>query len=140
MRVADKLRVGVVYGEFHREIAQAMLDAAREQVAAEGGVVAREIGVPGSYETPLAMKHLLSDPGVDLAVLLGYIERGETLHGEVMGHVVHRAVLDLSLEHDKPVGFGVVGPGATLEQAGARKEEYARAAVRAAFRLHRALA
>ena len=30
-------------------------------------------------------------------ITLGYIERGETQHGEVMGHVVHRALVELQL-------------------------------------------
>jgi 6,7-dimethyl-8-ribityllumazine synthase len=133
------LNVAIVYGEFHADLVAAMRAAARDQVGREGGRVAHEVGVPGSYEAPLAIKHLLSDPRVDLVVLLGYIERGETLHGEVMGNVVHRAVLDLSLTYDKPVGFGVIGPGATREQAETRKEDYARAAVTAAFRSRRTL-
>lgn len=133
-------RVAIVYGEFHHEIVSVMVATARATVEAEGGIVAQVVGVPGSYEAPLALKHLLASPTIDLAVLLGYIERGETLHGEVMGNVVHRAVLDLALAHDKPVGFGVIGPGATIEQAETRKEDYARAAVQAAFRLDRTLA
>jgi 6,7-dimethyl-8-ribityllumazine synthase len=67
-------------------------------------------------------------------VVLGFIERGQTQHGEVMGHVVHRALVDLELKHRKPVGIGIIGPGATSEQAEKRKVDYARAAVRAALR------
>ena len=93
------------------------------------------VRVPGSYETPLAAQVLLERSDVDALVVLGYIERGETLHGEVMGHVVHRALLDASLRHRKPVGFGFIGPGALPRQAEKRKDEYARAAVRAAVQM-----
>jgi len=50
------------------------------------------VRVPGAYETPLVAKKLLARKDVDALVVLGFIERGETLHGEVMGHVVHRAL------------------------------------------------
>ena len=56
----------------------------------------------------------------DGLVVLGYIERGETLHGEVMGHVVHTALVQLQLKYRKPVGIGIIGPGATAEQAQAQ--------------------
>jgi 6,7-dimethyl-8-ribityllumazine synthase len=48
-----------------------------------------------------------------------------------MGHVVHAALVQLQLRYRKPAGIGIIGPGATLEQAATRKEPYARAAVRA---------
>ena len=77
---------------------------------------------------------LLGRRDVDAVVVLGFIERGETLHGEVMGHVVHRALVESGLRAKKPVGLGIIGPGATLPQAKVRKEPSARAAVRAVVR------
>ena len=133
------IAAGIVLAEFHADVAEAMLEAASATVVEEGGRVARVIRVPGSYETPLAAKKLLADPSISLVVVLGYIHRGETLHGEVMGHVVHKALIDLELQYGKPVGLGIIGPGATDEQAHARKIDYARAAARAAFRLYRAI-
>ena len=136
---ATPLKVGVVYGEYHHEIAEAMFEAARKTIAEEGGEIARVIRVPGIYEAPLAVKTLLDDPTIAIVVVLGYIERGETLHGEVMGHVVHHALVDLELRYGKPLGLGIIGPGATVEQAEARKVDYAQAAARAAFKLYRAV-
>jgi 6,7-dimethyl-8-ribityllumazine synthase len=95
--------------------------------------VARTERVTGCYEVPLAAKRLIARQDVDALVVLGYIEKGETLHGVVMGHVVHSALMELSLAHDKPIGLGIIGPGATLAQAEERKDGYARAAVRAAL-------
>ncbi len=133
-------RVGIVIGQFHRDIADAMVAAAKEQIAEAGAELVETLWVAGSYETPLAAQSLLREPSIDVVVALGFIEKGETLHGEVMGHVVHRALIDLALKHNKPVGIGIIGPGATAEQAHNRKVEYAKAAVRAALGLHRALA
>ena len=52
-----------------------------------------------------------------------------------MGHVVHAALVELSLAHRTPIGIGIIGPGATEAQALIRKESYAAAAVRAAARM-----
>src|SRR5262249_35061100 len=98
-----------------------------------GAEVAVTARVPGSYELPLVVSTILKSGKVRAVVVLGYIERGETQHGEVMGHVVHGALMRLSIRHGKPIGLGIIGPGATAEQAEARKDAYARSAVRAAL-------
>ena len=128
------VRLAIVAAEFNRPLIDAMVAAAGAEAAALGAEVAHVVRVPGSYEAPLVVDRLLAKAGVHAVVVLGYIERGETLHGEVMGHVTHRAIVDLSLKYGKPVGFGVIGPGATAAQAETRKDSYARAAVRAALR------
>jgi len=53
----------------------------------------------------------------DAIVVLGYIEKGETKNGELMGHVVVKTIKDLELRYNKPIGIGIIGPGATHEQA-----------------------
>jgi len=121
--------------DFNEKLVDAMLRSALDEAKAHGANVTVTARVPGSYETPLAGDALLRRSDVDALVVLGYIERGETLHGEVMGHVVHAALVGASLRHGKPVGFGFIGPGATARDAEKRKDEYARAAVRAVVRM-----
>ena len=132
---ARTARLAILAAEFNREIMDTMLAAARDEARSRGAQIVVEIGVPGSYELPLPIDVVLGRADVDAAVALGYIERGETGHGEVMGHAVHRALLDASLRHRKPIGFGFIGPGALPRQAEKRKDDYARAAVRAAVRM-----
>ena len=68
---------------------------------------------------------------VELAreTVLGIIERGETDHGLVMGQSVTGAVIELQIKHNKPIGLGIIGPGAEPEHVGPRLEPHARAAV-----------
>lgn len=127
-----KPKCAILAAEFARSIVDVMIDEATKAAAGHADMV-KVVRVPGAYETPLLADALLADPGIDLLVVLGFIERGETLHGEVMGHVVHATLIDLQLKHKKPVGIGIIGPGATAEQAEKRKVDYARAAVRAAL-------
>ncbi len=125
--------VAIITAEFNAPLIDAMLRAAVDEAARSGASVACVERVPGCYEVPLVAKRLIARGDVHAVVVLGYIEKGETLHGVVMGHVVHSALMDLSLAHDKPIGLGIIGPGATAEQAEHRKDGYARAAVRAAL-------
>lgn len=124
-------RIAFLVAEFHRSLSDAMLMYAANEAKALGLRVMRTVRVPGAYETPLIAQKLLARRDVDALVVLGFIERGETLHGEVMGHVVHRALVEASLTTGKPVGLGLIGPGATKKQAEVRKKGSARAAVRA---------
>jgi len=139
MRANKKTSVGVaiVAAEFNRALVDVMIASAVDEAKKHGARLVREpMRVPGCYETPLVVSRVIARKDVDVVVVLGYIERGETQHGEVMGHVVHAALVKLAIRHDKPVGIGIIGPGATPAQAEERKESYARAAVRAALRAH----
>lgn len=129
----EDIRIGIVVGEYHKEIADGMVEAAKDAIKEAGASLAKVVGVPGAYEIPLVLKAMMVDSTIDAIVALGFIEKGQTLHGEVMGHVVHKAVVDLELQYGKPVGLSIIGPGATVEQAQARKVEYAKNAVYAAI-------
>jgi len=131
-------KLAMIVAEFNRAIVDVMVTAAEAEAKAANATVHMVVRVPGTYEVPLVLARALTRNDVDAAIVLGYIERGETLHGEVMGHVVHAAIIDLSLQYKKAVGIGIIGPGATLAQAEARKDGYARAAVRAALALRQA--
>ena len=78
-----------------------------------------------------ALKHFLKLDEVDAAVVLGVIEKGETMHGEIMGHSVVNTILSLQLEFMKPIGVGIIGPGVNDTQIEERIVPYARNAVKA---------
>ena len=128
-----KIRVALVVAQFHKEIADGMTHYASDEVEKCGGTLSEIVKIPGCFEMPLAVKRLMAKKSVDALVVLGPIEKGETLHGEVMGHVVLNALMALQLASMKPIGFGIIGPGATVKQAQARMKDAAQGAVRAAL-------
>ena len=129
-----KPNIVIIAGDFHQELANQMIAFAQDEIAENGGQTYKTIVVAGSYEVPLIADLALTSKKVDAVVALGYIEKGETLHGEVMGHVVHKSLVELQVKHKKPIGLGIIGPGATMQQAEARKEGAAKSAVKAVFR------
>ena len=46
-----------------------------------------------------------------------------------MGQAVTRAIIELQIKHNKPVGLGIIGPGAEVHHIEPRLEPHARAAV-----------
>ncbi|MEE2650965.1 MAG: 6,7-dimethyl-8-ribityllumazine synthase [Candidatus Thermoplasmatota archaeon] len=123
------MNLGIVCGAFHREEVEQMLEFARDEADSKNWEVSEVVWVPGSMEAPLALDRLLQYEGIQGAVVLGIIERGETEHGLVMGQSVTRAIIELQIKHNKPIGLGIIGPGAEPEHVGPRLEPHARAAV-----------
>jgi len=123
------VNLGIVCGAFHREEVERMLEFARDEADSKNWEVSEVVWVPGSMEAPLALDRLLQYEGIQGAVVLGIIERGETDHGLVMGQSVTRAIIELQIKHNKPIGLGIIGPGAEPEHVGPRLEPHARAAV-----------
>ncbi len=97
------------------------------------------IWVPGTYEAPLVVEKMLESEAIDAVVVVGYIEKGSTLHGQEMGATCSLVFKQLELEYSKPVGMGIIGPGATAEQAEGRVA-YAGNATRASIRMARFMA
>ncbi|MEX2054904.1 MAG: 6,7-dimethyl-8-ribityllumazine synthase [Candidatus Andersenbacteria bacterium] len=129
-------RIAIIAADFHQDIAEVMIKAAEDTLKSEGARLLPTVRVPGAYEIPLQAELLLAKRKVDALVVVGFIERGETLHGEVMGHVVHANLIDIQRKYRKPIGIGLIGPGATVEQAHVRKEAAARGAAAAVVKAH----
>lgn len=132
----ERVRLGVVIGEFHNKLMDRMLEDARVAAETMGSTIDKVVWVPGTYEAPLVVENMLQDPTLDACVVLGYIEKGSTLHGQEMGATFSIIAKQLELEYGKPVGMGIIGPGATAEQAEERVA-YAGNAVRASVRMAR---
>jgi len=123
--------IAIVCGGFHRREVEHMLACAKDEAAGHGIAVVEVVWVPGSMEVPLALNRLLSRRDIIGAACLGIIEKGETQHGLVMGQAVAKAVIDLQIEYNKPIGLGIIGPGAEPEHIPPRLAPHARAAVSA---------
>ncbi len=98
-----------------------------EHVTEESGMqIAVVSSVPGSGDS-LTEKKLLSQNDLDVLVVLGIIEPGETRCGVIMGQAVTDVLIDLRLDLLKPIGVGVLGPS----QSPGRLRPYVRAATEA---------
>jgi 6,7-dimethyl-8-ribityllumazine synthase len=124
-------KLALIAADFNKTIVNPMIDAVLADAKAKGVTITSVTRLPGCYEVPLIADLVLAQPDCAGLVVIGFIERGETLHGEVMGHVVHGSLMKTSLRHGKPIGLGIIGPGATEAQAELRKVNYARAALSA---------
>ena len=104
--------IAVVCGSFHKSEIERMLEWARDQSKTLGLDIIDVVWVPGAMEVPLAIDRLLADDEIDGVACLGIIEKGQTQHGLAMGQAVIKTIIELQLVHEKPVGLGIIGPGA----------------------------
>lgn len=116
-------KIGLVAAEFNYEVTMLMIERAKAEAEFLGVKIVKEIKVPGVFEIPLAVKRMLEKDDVDAVITIGAVITGETKHDEVVVAQASRKVMDLGLEYDKPVGFGITGPGMTEPQAMDRIEK-----------------
>tara|TARA_X000000368_G_scaffold335279_1_gene272775 strand:+ start:5708 stop:6109 length:402 start_codon:yes stop_codon:yes gene_type:complete len=124
-------KIAIVCGSFHQSEVQRMLEWASNEASKNGLTVEEVVWVPGAMEVPLALDRLLSRDDIGAAACLGIIEKGQTQHGLAMGQAVIKSIVELQIIHEKPVGLGIIGPGAEPEHIEPRLEPHARAAISA---------
>ncbi|MCE4606424.1 MAG: 6,7-dimethyl-8-ribityllumazine synthase [Desulfurococcales archaeon] len=133
----DQPRIGIVVSEFNYDITRIMLEKALSHASFLGAVVEVVYKVPGTYDTPFAVKQILERENVEGVAVIGAVIEGETEHDEVVAHQAARKLLDLGLDYGKPVTLGIIGPGASRTQAVERAEEYSARAVESLVKMIR---
>lgn len=118
-----KYKIGMVAAEFNFDVTSMMIERAKAEADFLGVEIVEEIFVPGVYDMPLAVKHLVEKEEIDAVITLGAVITGETDHDQVIIAQAARKITDLSLESNKPVAFGINGPGMTKLQAMDRIEK-----------------
>jgi 6,7-dimethyl-8-ribityllumazine synthase len=131
----EKIRIGIVVGEFNADITHMMLERAKAHASFLESDVRYVFKVPGAYDVPFAVRQIIQKKDVDAVIALGAVIEGDTQHDEVVAQHAARKMMDLSLEYGKPVSLGISGPGMTRAQGQSRIDEYARRSVESAVKL-----
>lgn len=127
------VRLGLVVAEF-ADVAPEMAASARDAASEQNAEIVEEHWVPGVYDTPLAADRLARREDIDAVAVTGAVVSGDTDHDQVISDAAATRLIDVSLDRDKPVTFGVTGPGMSGDEAAARTDYGARA-VNAAIEL-----
>lgn len=114
--------IGLVVSRFYEGLADEMEESARRRADDRGVDVETTVSVPGVYDTVLATDRLARRDDVDAVAVLGAVITGDTDHDRVITHAVAQRLADVSLDRDTPIGFGVIGPNMSSDEANARIE------------------
>lgn len=117
----SKLKGCIVVSRWNSEITNKLLENAL-QAFKKCKITERNtkiVHVAGSVELPFALHKLALSRKYDFLVALGCIIRGDTPHFDYICKMAQEGVLEVMLEDDIPVGFGVLTVN-NLKQAKAR--------------------
>ncbi len=121
--------------EFNKEVTSRMLSVAQEKANLMKLKITYTCKVPGAFDMPIIVDALLKKKDVDGVVTLGAIIKGQTKHDEVISHSTAKSLTDLSIKYQKPVSFGISGPGMQERHAYARIRPVAERAVEAVVKI-----
>jgi len=100
-------KVAIISSSWHLDICNDLIAGAKRALTqAQVGTVDVQF-VPGSFEIPLAAQYAF-EAGFDAVVALGLVLKGETPHFDYVCQGLTQGVIDVSLKHSKPIGYGVL--------------------------------
>lgn len=67
-----------------------------------------EIDVPGTFELPMAANMVIKQKSPDAVICLGCVIKGQTRHDEYISQAVSKGLMDVAIENNTPVIFGVL--------------------------------
>ncbi|MGI9306160.1 MAG: 6,7-dimethyl-8-ribityllumazine synthase [Gammaproteobacteria bacterium] len=129
------MKIAAVVSDFYPDIAEALLQSCRAELAAQKLALSSVASVPGALEIPFALDAVAKREKPDAMVALGCVIRGETFHFQIVSEISARGILEIQLRAGIPVGSAVLTVE-NMAQARARTGKGADAA-RAAVRLAR---
>lgn len=107
----ESLRIGVLVSEWNHAITDNLKKGAVQTLVKQGVVLENiKIGyVPGSFELPSAAVMMLeADEKLDAVICLGCIIQGETRHFEFIAQAVANGIMQVAIDYNTPVIFGVL--------------------------------
>src|SRR5881227_656052 len=133
-------RILVVEARYYEDIADMLLRGAR-RVFKEAGATFDLVTVPGALEIPAAIMIALHGSEArgepyEGVVALGCVIRGETSHYDIVAGESARAIMDISIARDMPMGNGILTVDTDAQaRARATGEDKGGGAARAALAL-----
>jgi len=127
--------IALVVSDFNEKITSKMEKKAEKIARSLHIKIIKKIHVPGTFEIPFAANKLFKNKKVHAIVALGAVIQGDTDHDLIIVNNVSQKLMELSLQYNKPLGFGIMGPRVTRQQAEKRALQYSKRAVRAALEM-----
>ena len=113
----------IIIANYYEDIAKGLLDSALKLIPKSNFI--KIIKVPGVFEIPVTISKNIKK--YDAFLALGCVIKGETPHFDFISQASTNAIMDLSINNQKPIGNGIV-TCLNMRQAKARKKKGAEAA------------
>ena len=97
--------IAVIISEFNREIVNGLLDGCKKSLKGHDLDI---IKVPGAFELPSTAQQCVDSNKYLAVITLGCVIKGETDHYDYICSAVSNGIMDVSIESNIPVLFGVL--------------------------------
>ena len=118
-----KKRYLIIIANYYEDIAKSLLDSALKLIPKSNFI--KIIKVPGVFEIPVTISKNIKR--YDAFLALGCVIKGETPHFDFISQATTNAIMDLSINNQKPIGNGII-TCLNMRQAKSRKKKGAEAA------------
>ncbi|MFL2718305.1 MAG: 6,7-dimethyl-8-ribityllumazine synthase [Gammaproteobacteria bacterium] len=99
-------KITIVASKWNAELVNKLLDSGRAHLEALGLTNLKIVYVPGAWELVHAAQiELVHADGV---IAYGVVIRGETTHYELISESTAQGLMQLSINSNKPIGFGLI--------------------------------
>ncbi|MBN9227213.1 MULTISPECIES: 6,7-dimethyl-8-ribityllumazine synthase [Legionella] len=108
--IVSSFPIAIITSIFNRQVTKALQEGAISQLLKRGFNEhdIKSFEVPGAVEIPLITKRIAMQKKVQSIITLGAVIRGETSHYDLVCNMVSQGCLQVSLEYNIPVIFGVL--------------------------------
>ena len=113
----------IIIANYYEDIAKGLLKSALKLIPKSNFI--KIIKVPGVFEIPVIISKNIKK--YDAFLALGCVIKGETPHFDFISQATTNAIMDLSINNQKPIGNGII-TCLNMRQAKARKKKGAEAA------------
>ena len=113
----------IVIADYYKDISKGLLKSAIELIPKSNKI--KIIKVPGVFEIPVTISKNIKKHDGFLA--LGCVIKGETPHFDFISQATTNAIINVSINNKKPIGYGII-TCLNMRQAKARKKKGTEAA------------
>ena len=113
-----KKKILIVLANYYKDISHGLLSSAKGFIPKSLNV--KVIEVPGVFEIPITIKKNIKK--YDAFIALGCVIKGQTPHFDFISQSSINAIMNLSIDNNKPIGNGII-TCLNLKQAKARKKK-----------------
>ena len=117
-----KKKILIVLANYYKDISKGLLLSSKKLIPKNSFV--KIIEVPGVFEIPITIKKNIKK--YDAFIALGCVIKGQTPHFDFISQSSINAIMNLSIDNNKPIGNGII-TCLNLKQAKARKKKGAEA-------------
>ena len=108
----------IVIADYYKDISKGLLNSAMS-VLPKSSLI-KVISVPGVFEIPVIISKNIKK--YDAFLALGCVIKGQTPHFDFISDASTNGIMNLSIEHKKPIGNGII-TSLNMRQAIARKKK-----------------